>query len=216
MDHTLMSSLSFLEPVNTPFSLSDAAAIFERSDGTELIQGARHNCTSVYSDLDQVFVSAATFLNCLSLPTLSSRIQENLIRPEDQELLDRDFGIVKGDNLGSAIVADITGCFAGYLQSCQNETFCGDAYREIGVQRQCQNFLSLENGTFPISRNGSYGTRDCIDAICSAIIATASTDIVGIGVRIRKVFYLYALRLRNRFSYPISCRQDLPSVLFHC
>ena len=189
MDPALISNITTVETVNTTFSIGNAAAIFERSNGTEMVLGACDytNCTSVCLDLDRVFNSPATFLNCLSLPSLSSKIQNKSMWPGDQALVGGTFGIVEEIEPSRAIVANITGCFDGYVRSCQNNTVCNSAYRHLDVESTCQNFFASENdtrGTFPISSNGSFGTRDCIDAICSAITATANNDVVGIGVRV--------------------------------
>ena len=44
--------------------------------------------------------------------------------------------------------------------------------------------MSAESSTFPIATSDGHGTLDCVNAICSAITADASTGIVGIGVRV--------------------------------
>ena len=119
--------------------------------------------------------------------------------PGDQALIAGTFGIVEEIESSRAIVANITGCFDGYVRSCRNNTVCNSAYYHIQVESKCQNFFAAGNGTrdtFPISTNtpcgtrgatnDSCGTRDCIDAICSAITATANNDVVGIGVRIQE------------------------------
>ena len=184
MDHALISNISILDTVNTTFSIGNAATIFERSNGTEMVRDAcgHTNCTSVCQDLNRVFSSPATFLNCLSLPSLSSKIQDKSMWPGDQALLAVTFGIEEEIEPSRAIVANITGCFDGYVRSCQNNTVCNSASRHYDVESKCQNFFASGNGTrdtFPL-----LGTRDCIDTICSVITATANNDVVGIGVRI--------------------------------
>ena len=182
MNHALTNNITILETVSTTFSIGSAAAAFERSNGSELVLGACSlaNCTLVCQDLNRVFSSPATFLNCLSLPSLSSKIQEKSLWPDDQALVAEKFGIVEEVELSRGIVASITGCLDGYVRSCQNNTVCNNAYDHLGVESKCQTFLASGNGTtFPI---GANGTRDCINAICSAITATANNDVVGIGV----------------------------------
>ena len=182
MDNTSLSTISVLQSVNAPCSLSHAAAIFERSNGTKSLHGTFLNSTSDCQDIDWVFDSPDNFLNCLSLPSLLLKIQEGLISPDDQGLLAGELDIVDKNDLGANIVTDITDCFKGYIQTCQNDPFCGEAYDVLKVDDHCQNFLSSKD-SFPISSNGSHGTRDCMDSLCKSITATASTDIVGIGVR---------------------------------
>ena len=219
MDPALISNISIAETVNTTFSIGNAAAAFERSNGTEMVLGACDftNCTSVCQDINRVFQSPATFLNCLSLPSLSSKIQDNSMWPGDQALIGGTFGIVEEIEPSRAIVANITGCFGGYVRSCQNNTVCNSAYRHLDVESKCQNFFASESNTgstFPISSNGSFGTRDCIDAICSAITATANNDVVGIGVRTKSVMSCSANSL-NRSLYLIFSKQGLLSVFSH-
>lgn len=170
------------DSVNAPCSLSHAAAIFERSNKTNSLHGTFFNSTSLCQDIDLVFNSPDNFLDCLSLPSLLLNIQEGLISPDDQGLLAGELDFVEKKDLGASIVTDITDCFKGYIRTCRNDPFCGEAYDNLKVDDHCQNFLSSKV-SFPISSNGSYGTQDCIDSLCKSIIATASTDIVGIGVR---------------------------------
>ena len=169
--------------VNATYSFGNAAAAFEHSNGTALIRSGCSNCTLACQNLDQVFGSPATFQNCLSLPSVISSLDQGFYASSDRRLLVNEFGIAEGSDLGTPIVANITGCFSGYLQSCRNDTVCQSAYRELKVESQCQAFLS-NSSTFPIATSEDHGTLDCINAICSAITADASTDIVGIGVRI--------------------------------
>ena len=192
MDRSLISNITVVETVNATFSIGNAAAVFERNNGTKMFMDAcdHTNCTSVCLDLNRVFQSPATFLNCLSLPSLSSKIRDKSMWPGDQALIAGMFGIVEEIEVSRAIVANITGCFDGYVSSCQNNTVCNDAYGQLDVESKCRTFFASGNGTagtFPISTNESPGTRDCIDAICSAITATANNDVVGIGVRVPKV-----------------------------
>ena len=180
-------AISVTPSVNATYSYGNAAKAFEYSNGTALIRSGCSNCTSSCRNLDQVFGSPTTFQNCLSLPSVLSNLDNGIFSLSDQALLAEDFGIVGGSDLATPIVLSIIGCFKGYLQSCQNDTVCSSAYRELSVGPQCQALFSSDNGSFPTGTNEGHGTLDCINAICSAITADASTDIVGIGVRLQDV-----------------------------
>ena len=180
----MSSGITAVTSTNATYSFGNAAAAFEHSNGTQLVRSGCSNCTLTCQNLDQVFGDPATFQNCLTLPSVLSNLDEGAFSPSDQALLADDFGVLRGSNLGTPIVMNITRCFRGYLQSCRNDTVCESAYRELGVEPQCQAFFSTDpKSTFPIKSNEGRGTLDCINAICSAITADASTDIVGIGVR---------------------------------
>lgn len=181
-------AISAITSANATYSFGNAAAAFEQSNGTQLVPSGCSNCTLTCQNLDQVFGDPATFQNCLTLPSVLSNLDKGTFSPSDQALLADDFGILGGSDLGTLIVVNITGCFRGYLHSCRNDTVCDSAYRELDVEPQCQAFFSTDpKNTFPIKTSEGHGTLDCINAICSAITADASTDIVGIGVRLQHV-----------------------------
>ena len=180
-----------ISSVNATYSFGNAAAAFEHSNGTALIRSGCSNCTLACQNLDQVFGSSATFQNCLSFPSVLSSLDQGFYALSDRRLLANEFGIAEGSDLRTPIVENITGCFKGYLQACQNDTVCESAYRELKVGPQCQAFLSSNSSTFPFASSDGHGTLDCVNAICSAITADASTDIVGIGVRARRAKFVF-------------------------
>ncbi|KAG7005482.1 hypothetical protein G7Y79_00019g046620 [Physcia stellaris] len=213
MESASLSLIPILQSVNAPCSLNHAAAMFERGNGTNFSQGTFSsstwdcqdidwvfNSTSDCKDIDWVFNSPENFLYCLSLPSLLLENQEGLISPDDQGLLAGELDIVEKNDLGAVIVTNITGCFKGYIRTCQNEPLCSEAYGKLKIDDHCQNFLSSTD-SFPISSNGSHGTEDCIDALCKSITATASTDIIGIGVFIS--YFLQAGCALSAFAVPI-------------
>ncbi|KAI9843917.1 MAG: hypothetical protein M1838_002413 [Thelocarpon superellum] len=193
-----MTNQLSLIPSTTPLlSIQDAAQAFTQKNGTGLVLGGcakivTHddrmqpppNCTTTCEDLSEVFSSAATFQNCLALPTISNLGRTGALSRDDLALmktfgLDEGFGAV---DVAASVVEPIVDCLVGYVSWCQSDSVCAEGDTKALSDACAPSRLAKSSNSSFLSDDTHSGIANCIDSLCATIVAPVNTDIAGVGV----------------------------------
>ncbi len=192
----MSNRLSLLSTNTHILSIQDAARAFTVTKGlafapngcTDIFEKPHHrhapNCATACEDLVQVFGSAATFQNCLALPTISLLAGTDALSQEDRALT-TSFGLGQGSGVADVpanVVEPIVNCLTGYVDWCRHDPTCAEG-DVAGLADSCvtSRLSTTGNASFLIGDEGT-GVQQCIERLCATITAPVSTDIAGVGL----------------------------------
>lgn len=170
---------AFIVTEGLAFAPNGCIDIFEKPDHRQA-----PNCATACKDLVQVFGSAATFQNCLALPTISLLAGTDVLSQEDRALT-TSFGLGQGSGVADVpgnVVEPIVNCLTGYVDWCRQDPTCAEG-DVAGLAESCvaSRLSTTGNASFLIGDAGT-GVQQCIERLCATITAPVNTDIAGVGV----------------------------------
>lgn len=134
----LVTAITELTPISSPWGIQDAATVFFDYNGLALItdgcsEEGMKNCSATCSDVNKVFASPSNFQNCLAYPSILQHVSSGNATEAESNVAQR-YAI---DATRTNVTRLVGSCISGYQNACLSDPRC-QRYLDLGfVNSEC-------------------------------------------------------------------------------